>query len=101
MNSCRKTCFLGTRSPSDRDRRFRVFRSLTDCPLELHLDVALDGGNRARVLVETNFVEQRLRGGGKTYHVNLGGGNVLQSVLSKPTFGGLEIGVGLVGASFF
>ena len=29
-------------------------------------------------------------GGGKTYHVNLGGGNVLQSVLSKTTFGGLR-----------
>ena len=32
---------------------------------------------------------QRLRGG-KTYRVNLGGGNVLQSVLSKTTFGGLR-----------
>ena len=29
-------------------------------------------------------------GGGKTYRVNSGGGNVLQSVLSKTTFGGLR-----------
>ena len=29
-------------------------------------------------------------GGGKTYRVNLGGENVLQSVLSKTTFGGLR-----------
>ena len=29
-------------------------------------------------------------GGGKTYRVNLGGGDVLQSVLSKTTFGGLR-----------
>ena len=41
-------------------------------------------------------------GGGKTYHVNLGGGeNVLQSVLSKPLLEASEIGFGLVGASFF
>ena len=36
---------------------------------------------------------QQLRGGGKTYRVNWGGGrgeNVLQSVLSKTTFGGLR-----------
>ena len=34
---------------------------------------------------------QRLRGGGKTYRVNFWGGeNVLQSVLSKTTFGGLR-----------
>ena len=45
---------------------------------------------------------QRLRGGGKTYRVNLGGGNVPQGVLSKTTFGGLKkLGFGLVGASFF
>ena len=29
-------------------------------------------------------------GGGKTYRVDLGGENVLQSVLSKSTFGGLR-----------
>ena len=29
-------------------------------------------------------------GEGKTHHVNLGGENVLQSVLSKTTFGGLR-----------
>ena len=35
--------------------------------------------------------QRRAGGGGKTYHVNLGGGgNVLRSVLSKTTFGGLR-----------
>ena len=48
------------------------------------------------------FIVQRLRGGGKTYRVNLGGGgNALQSVLSKTLLEASEIGVGVVGASFF
>ena len=35
-------------------------------------------------------VGQRLRGGQNVTRVNLGGGNVLESVLSKTTFGGLR-----------
>ena len=34
--------FFGVRSPFDRDRRFRVFRSLTDGPVELHLNDTTD-----------------------------------------------------------
>ena len=49
-----------------------------------------------------HFFGQRLRGGGKTYRVNLGGGETYCRVCSpKPLLEASEIGVGLVGASFF
>ena len=45
QNSCTKP-FLGVRSPFDRDRRFGAFLSLSDCPMELHLDIA-DGNTQS------------------------------------------------------
>ena len=33
---------FGIRSPSERDRRFRAFRLLSDCPLKLHLNIITD-----------------------------------------------------------